>query len=103
MAQVIWTEPALQDLDTIADYIGLDKPEAARKWVQTVFSKAALLKRFPKLGSAPRELPGMPYRQLLIAPCRIFYRIEKTNIYILFVMRQEQLLRVENLTDRKIE
>jgi plasmid stabilization system protein ParE len=30
MAEIIWTEPALSDLDTIADYIALDKPEAQR-------------------------------------------------------------------------
>jgi plasmid stabilization system protein ParE len=29
MAEVIWTEPALNDLDAIADYIALDNPEAA--------------------------------------------------------------------------
>ena len=27
MAQVIWTEPALDDLDAIAAYIALDKPD----------------------------------------------------------------------------
>ena len=30
MAQVVWTEPALTDLDAIADYIALDNPEIAR-------------------------------------------------------------------------
>lgn len=34
MAELIWTEPALQDLDAIADYIALDKPEAARQLVK---------------------------------------------------------------------
>ena len=29
MAEVIWAEPALNDLDAIADYIALDNPEAA--------------------------------------------------------------------------
>lgn len=37
MAEIIWTEPALADLDAIADYISLDNPEAARKLVQNVF------------------------------------------------------------------
>lgn len=30
MAQIIWSEPALQDMDAIADYIALDNPHAAR-------------------------------------------------------------------------
>ena len=37
MAQIIWTEPALNDLDTIADYIALDDPQAARNLVRKVF------------------------------------------------------------------
>ena len=38
MAKVIWTEPALSDLDAIADYIALDNPKAAHDLVQRVFS-----------------------------------------------------------------
>ena len=29
MAEVIWTEPAIQELDAIAEYIALDNPVAA--------------------------------------------------------------------------
>jgi len=29
MAEVTWTEPALQELDAIAEYIALDNPAAA--------------------------------------------------------------------------
>jgi len=29
MAQIIWSEPALLDLNDIAEYIALDKPDAA--------------------------------------------------------------------------
>jgi toxin ParE1/3/4 len=41
MAELIWTEPALQDLDAIADYITLDKPLAARGLVARVFEHVA--------------------------------------------------------------
>ena len=37
MAQVIWAEPALNDLDAIADYIALENPTAASKLVQRIF------------------------------------------------------------------
>lgn len=43
MAELIWTEPALQDLDAIADYIALDNPLAARRLVQRVFEHVARL------------------------------------------------------------
>jgi len=38
MAQIIWTEPALSDLNEIAEYIALDKQNAARRLVKQVFS-----------------------------------------------------------------
>ena len=30
MAELIWTEPALRQLEEIADWIALEKPEAAK-------------------------------------------------------------------------
>jgi plasmid stabilization system protein ParE len=93
MVELIWSEPALQDLDAIADYIALDKPEAARNLVKRIFEKVDSLKRFPRLGSCPPELPGMPYRQLVIPPYRVFYRTEQKRVLVLHVMRGEQLLK----------
>jgi len=43
MAQIIWTEPALLDLNEIAEYIALDKPDAARRLVKQVFSSVDVL------------------------------------------------------------
>ena len=43
MAEVIWTEPALQELDAIAEYIALDNPAAASDLVKAVFDKTARL------------------------------------------------------------
>jgi len=37
MAEIVWTEPALSDLDASADYIALDNPIAAAALVQRVF------------------------------------------------------------------
>ena len=45
MAEVIWTEPALQELDAIAEYIVLDNPAAASHLVQDVFDKTERLDR----------------------------------------------------------
>jgi toxin ParE1/3/4 len=97
MARLVWTEPALQDLEAIADYIALDKPSAAARFIRRVFAKVELLRKFPQIGSVPAELADLPYRQLIISPCRIFYRIEGTRVYIVHVMRHEQMLRLERL------
>jgi toxin ParE1/3/4 len=83
MAQIIWTEPALSDLDAIADYIALDKPEAARRLVQSVFKHVEQLATHPKSGSVPPELRGSRYRQIVEPPCRAFYRYDGKRVFIL--------------------
>ena len=39
MAEIVWTEPALNDLDAIADYIALENPAAASELVRRVFER----------------------------------------------------------------
>ncbi len=95
MAKIIWADPAIHDLDAIADYIALENPAAARGIVQRVIAAVERLQRFPRMGSLTNELVGLPYRQLVISPCRVFYRIEKKRIYIVHVLRGEQLVRKE--------
>ncbi|GEM_PF-1398021 len=48
MAKVIWTEPAVSDLDAIADYIALDNPLAAAQLVQRAFRNVERLEKFPE-------------------------------------------------------
>lgn len=100
MAEVIWTEPALSDLDAIADYIALDNPEAAGQLVRRVFQQVERLADHPKSGSKPPELRGWRYRQIIEPPCRVFYRIDGEIAYILYVMRAERLLRAGRLVSR---
>lgn len=100
MAEVIWTEPALNDLDAIADYIALENPEAASRLVQAVFAHVGQLAEHPKSGSKPQELKGWRYRQIIEPPCRIFYREDGERVFILYVMRAERLLRSAVLKGR---
>ncbi len=93
MAEVIWTEPALQELDAIAEYIALDNPAAASDLVKAVFDKTERLKNFPKSGRIPPELPDSVYREVVVPPCRIFYREDEQRVLVLFVMREERQLR----------
>jgi len=101
MAQIIWTEPALIDLDEIAEYIALDKESAAKKLVQQVFVAVERLEQFPESGRKPPELDAPTcYRDIIIGPCRVFYRIEESKVYILYVMRSERVLRQYLIDDR---
>lgn len=100
MARIIWTEPALHDLDEIADFISLDKPAAASRFVQRVFERIEQLASHPKSGAVPAELKGTQYRQLVVPPVRIFYRAQNDMVYIVNVMRGERFFRSDDLLER---
>ena len=100
MAEIVWSEPALADLDAIADYIALENPVAAAELVKRVFSHVEQLMEHPDSGSRPQELARSRYRQIVELPCRVFYRHDGHKVFILHVMRSERLLRKGRLTSR---
>jgi plasmid stabilization system protein ParE len=97
MAEIIWSEPALGDLDAIADYIALENPVAASAFVQRVLGHVEQLAEHPESGSRPQELWRSRYRQIVEPPCRVFYRYDGHRVFILYVMRAERLLRPRRL------
>jgi toxin ParE1/3/4 len=101
MARLIWTEPALAELDEIAEYIALDNPKAASRFVEKVLDKVERLQAHPMSGKRPAELKHTEYREVVVAPCRVFYRVEKDDVYLLCVMRSERLLRHYLLQERE--
>jgi len=104
VAQVIWAEPALSDLNEIAEYIALDNFDAATHLVQEIFSVVDRLEKHPKSGRRPPELDKKSrYREIVVGPCRVFYREEGEKVYILYVMRGERKLRVFLLENRARE
>lgn len=100
MAEIVWSEPALGDLDAIADYIALENPTAAAALVTRVLSHVEQLADHPESGSKPQELGKSRYRQIVEPPCRVFYRHDGRKVFILHVMRSERLLRRGRLASR---
>ena len=93
MAEVIWTSPALDDLNELAEYIALSNIAAAKKLTQKIFDKISRLESHPESGKRPLELSNLNYREVNVNPCRIFYKVDGDKVYILHVMRQERDLR----------
>jgi len=59
MDELVWTEPALQDLDDIGSYIALDNPRAAEKVVRRIIETVAALAYHPGwAGSAEIRRPA---------------------------------------------
>ena len=106
MAKVVWTGPALDDLNAISEYIALDKPEAAAALVQRVLAHIGMLAEHPRLGSRiPELLPKSRHRQIVESTCRVFYRYEpaKGSCYILHAIRGEKLFQKRLLFQRDLK
>ena len=90
---LIWTDPALDDLDEVAAWIALDDPAAARRFIVRAVKAVERLRRFPDSGRRVPEAPGRVYRELIIGPCRIIYRRQGQAVLIVHVSRGERRLR----------
>jgi plasmid stabilization system protein ParE len=100
MAEIIWTDSALDQLSEIAEHIALDNPAAAGALVEDIFQKVDRLGRFPNSGRHPPELPDSVYREIIREPCRVFYRRDRNRVLILHAMCEERQLR-RYLLDRR--
>ena len=100
MAEIVWSHPALSDLDAVADYIALENPIAASELVKRIINHVGQLADHPERGSRPQELKRSRYRQIVEPPCRIFYRFDGHKVFILHVMRSERVLRKGQLVSR---
>ena len=66
-----------------------------------MFEHVEYLQSYPESGSRPPELKRSRYRQIVEPPCRVFYRYDGERVYILYVMRSEQLLRPSKIAARR--
>jgi toxin ParE1/3/4 len=47
------------------------------KITQEKFKNVGELEHFPELGRKPPELENSTYREIIVNPCRIFYRVDQ--------------------------
>jgi toxin ParE1/3/4 len=85
MVQVVWAQPALDDLQEIHHYIARDSAQYAQRMVEQIIEAAGLLKQFPQLGEVLHELPESGYRQRIVKPYRLIYREESARPRVVIV------------------
>ncbi len=81
--QIIWSPSARWDLMDLRDYISLDSPEIARRFVSSLFDAVEHLADFPLSGRIVPELRDEQIREVIRRPCRIVYRVNRNNIEII--------------------
>ena len=87
--EVLWTRTAEGDLLGILEFIAADDPEAALAVLDRIRTGTTRLDRSPRRGRIVPELRehGIArYREIVINPWRVIYRVEEHQVYVLSVI-----------------
>ncbi len=79
MAELIWTEKAVEQIEEIGSFIEKDSPFQARRVVQLIIKETRKLKEFSHFGKTIPEVQEEQYREIRVFSYRIFYKIINEN------------------------
>ncbi len=96
--EVKWSPEAIEDLESIAEYIARDSDYYARAVVTELLSVSRSIREFPLIGRVVPEIANDHIRERFVYSYRLVYRIEPRRILIVAVIHGKQLL--ENLSGR---
>lgn len=91
--RVIWTAPALEDLQAIGEYIGRDSRVYAGQFVLRLQEQTGRLSQFPHQGRVIPEFASSDYRELIIGSYRLFYTVRESTVYILTIVHGAKEIR----------
>ena len=84
--EVIWTEPAWDDLESAADHIARDSVAYAAAFVPEVKEAAASLLEFVGRGQIVPESGDETIREFIVTPYRVVYRITPKRVSTLAIV-----------------
>jgi toxin ParE1/3/4 len=102
--RVEWAEVARRDLVSIVDYLAERNPGAAVSILDKLERRAAALERSPARGRVIPELARLQvreYRELIVPPYRLVYRVAGRRVLVLAVLDSRRNLE-DLLLDRLV-
>ncbi len=96
--KVTWSPEAIEDLESITEYIGRDSEFYARAVATRIVEMARGIGSFPWIGRVVPELGDEKIRERLVYSYRVVYRVEENRILVVAVIHGKRL--IENIADR---
>ena len=96
MAEVKWTDQAIDDIDNIAEYISNDSQTFARIQTQRFFERVKILESQPLAGRIVPELNDPSTRELVKGNYRIIYHIDSNDVATILTVHHSQRLLSNN-------
>jgi len=93
VAKVRWTEGAGLELLGIADLMSDTSASYAESFLDQVDSAAALLGDFPKSGRVVPELFNEDFREVIVGPYRLLYRVHGDDVEVMGIVHGARDLR----------
>jgi len=72
------------------EFIRRDRPSAARQFRERAELALRRLVDYPESGRSIPEFPELPHREVVVAPYRFFYRVEKKTVWVVAVWHGAQ-------------
>jgi len=88
---VQFTPSARQQFLSALAYLRQDNPPAAIRFRHKAESVLRRLEKFPASGRVIPEYPELPYREVIVAPYRFFYRVKGATVWMVAVWHGAQL------------
>jgi toxin ParE1/3/4 len=76
MVEITWTPFALDDLQSIYDYIAQDSPTYASRYIDKLVDRVDILIEYPEAGRIVPEFEDESIRELIEGSYRIIYKIK---------------------------
>jgi len=90
MADIVWTEEALSDLEAIGDYFERTSPQYASSIIDRLHSSVEPLAEHPKMGRRVPEVGHEALRELIVDEYRVLYQLRDGDIEIITVVHSRQ-------------
>lgn len=95
MTPLLWTRRAIEDVQSIQQFIAQDSPLYAQLVGQQLIAAVERLPTFPQSGRIIPEFNNPAVREVIQGSYRIVYRLIHGEIHILTVHHAARLLRLE--------
>jgi len=90
---IVWSDPAVDDLEAAVYFIAKDSDAYARSLAQIAIDAAESLRTFPNRGHRLPDPKLGRFRELIIGSYRLVYLVERKRVLIVAVLHGHRALR----------
>ena len=84
--RLIWSPEAVEDLESIVDYISRDSEFYAKAIISKIINEVKIIPHYPQIGRKVPEINDEVIRELIVYNYRVVYHIKKNIIQIVSII-----------------